>query len=250
MFYIIDMTKRLQTITELVQPGKGIIDVGTDHGIVPVTLARNGYPGAILASDINEAPLSAARRYAEENGVEERICFLLSNGLDGCPRQKVDTVIIAGMGGDLIVSIIDRAEWLKTTRGIRLILQPMTKGEILRYYLVNNGFGVLCEKLVRENGKLFRILVAQYTGVFCQQKVLDITGKRSNEPYTDAELFTGRIRLLIDCPDFPYVVQEEICRMEKKISGLSKSVSEVPKGPEVLFIRKLLKELKVLQERI
>ncbi len=75
------MNRRLQAIEQMIHPGIGMIDVGTDHGYLPVFLAQHGYPGALLASDIGEGPLSAARRSAEAAGLGERIRFLLCDGL-------------------------------------------------------------------------------------------------------------------------------------------------------------------------
>ena len=64
------MNKRLQAIEALVRPGRGLIDVGTDHGYLPVSLAQHGYPGALFASDLREGPLNAARRSAREAGLD------------------------------------------------------------------------------------------------------------------------------------------------------------------------------------
>ena len=75
------MNKRLSAIAALVQNGRGMIDVGTDHGYLPVRLAASGYGGRLYASDINEGPLLSARRTAAEAGVSSHICFLLCDGL-------------------------------------------------------------------------------------------------------------------------------------------------------------------------
>ena len=173
--YDLRMNKRLETIAYMVKDGRGLIDVGTDHGYLPVCLAQRAYTGLLFASDINAAPLDAARRTAREASLEERIRFLLCDGLDACPKDLVDTIVIAGMGGDLICRILDRAEW--TLDGAyTLILQPMTKAEVLRYWLVNNGFSLEEERLVRDGGKLYQLIRACYI---------------SNSFLSDAELFSG-----------------------------------------------------------
>ena len=71
------MNIRLETLASLVPNGRGLIDVGTDHGYLPLHLARKGYSGKLFASDINVGPLSAARRSAREADLEDRITFLL-----------------------------------------------------------------------------------------------------------------------------------------------------------------------------
>ena len=76
--------RRLETIQSLIRPGIGTIDVGTDHGLLPIALAKQGYAGNLIASDIHSQPLQAARRNAAAEGVEQRISFRLSDGLDAC----------------------------------------------------------------------------------------------------------------------------------------------------------------------
>ena len=125
------MNKRLEAIEALVRPGSGLIDVGTDHGYLPVSLALHGYPGLLIASDLREGPLNAARRSAAQVGLERRIDFRLANGLASCLPNEVDSVVIAGMGGDTVCGILDRADWILDQR-YQLILQPMTRAEVLR----------------------------------------------------------------------------------------------------------------------
>ena len=170
------MNKRLQTIYKYIEDGKGMVDVGTDHGYLPVELALNGYKGNIVASDINEDPLHKAVVNAEAAGVGSRISFLLCDGLSKCPAEKVDTIVIAGMGGDMIVKILDAAEWC-LDEGYKLILQPMSKAEVVRYWLVYNGFEIQAEELVDENNTLYQIIVAQFGGY---------------TPLNDAQLFCGK----------------------------------------------------------
>ena len=93
------MNKRLEEIYALIGEGRGLVDVGTDHGYIPAALAKSGYSGKIIASDINPGPLQAARRSAESAGVADKIDFLLCDGLDGCDPSAIDTIVIAGMGG-------------------------------------------------------------------------------------------------------------------------------------------------------
>ena len=170
------MNRRLEAIAALVPDGKGLIDVGTDHGYLPASLAAAGYRGRLFASDIKEGHLLAARRTAAEAGVSERIRFLLCDGLALCPAEEIDTIVIAGMGGDLIVKILDEAEWCLDAR-YHLVLQPMTKAEVLRYWLIYNGFGIQKETLVEDAGRLYQITSARYGG---------------ETRLNDAELFLGK----------------------------------------------------------
>lgn len=205
------MTKRLETILKLAEPTAGLIDVGTDHGYIPVALAQSGFEGNIIASDINPGPLSSALSAAAAAGVEERITFTMCSGLQQCEPESVDTIVIAGMGGDLIASIIDEAEWI--TDGIyTLILQPMTKAEVLRYFLINNCFDIIKDITVKENGRLFQIIKAR-----------SIPYGFSPVHLSDAELFTGSPEYGDNILLFSEKLEREIYRMEDKCEGMNMS---------------------------
>lgn len=198
------MNKRLQAIYELIDEGRGIIDVGTDHGYIPAALAKSGYPGRIIASDINSGPLQAARRTAECINVEEKIEFLLCDGLEGCDPAAIDTIVIAGMGGDTICGILDRAEWCMTP-DYTLILQPMTKAEVLRYWLANNGYAFLREELVKDGGIIYQVIKAR---------------TEKNTRLSNAELFTGKFSLANKNSLFDEYLEGLISRFDAGIRGL------------------------------
>ena len=204
------MDMRLRKIEELIPDGLGCIDVGTDHGTIPVRLVRRGYPGRVLASDINAGPLNAARRTAAQTGVTGRIEFLLSDGLKLCPPDAVDTIVIAGMGGDLIVKILDEAEWCMHPR-YRLVLQPMTRAEVLRYWLVYNDFEILQECAAAEGDTLYQILTARFGG---------------RTPLNDAELFCGKRTLAEDDELWLRSLGEQRQRLEKALCGMESGAAE------------------------
>lgn len=204
------MDMRLRKIEELIPDGLGCIDVGTDHGTIPVRLVRRGYPGRVLASDINAGPLNAARRTAAQSGVAGRIEFLLLDGLKLCPPDAVDTIVIAGMGGDLIVKILDEAEWCMHPR-YRLVLQPMTRAEVLRYWLVYNDFEILQECAVAEGDTLYQILTARFGG---------------RTALNDAELFCGKRTLAEDDGLWLRSLGEQRQRLEKALCGMESGAAE------------------------
>ena len=197
------MNKRLLVLAQQVQDGIGLVDVGTDHGYLPVWLAKNGYHGELFASDINEGPLTAAKRTAAEAGVSDRIRFLLCDGLSLCPPEEVDTIVIAGMGGDMIVRILDAADWCMNPR-YRMILQPMTKAEVLRYWLVNNGFSIHSELIV-DDGGLYQIINAGFGG---------------GTVLNDAELFVGKRSLCVTPELYERQLVLALSRFEKACLGM------------------------------
>ena len=198
------MNKRLQAICSLICQGRGVVDVGTDHGYIPVALAQNGYAGKIIASDIRPGPLQAARNSAESAAVEDKIEFLLCDGLDGCEKSAIDTIVIAGMGGDTICGILDRAEWCMTP-DYTLILQPMTKAEVVRYWLAYNGYEFLDEVLVKDGGIIYQVIRARI---------------KENTSLSLAELFTGEYALAVKNPLFGEFLDTLISRFETGIKGL------------------------------
>ena len=222
------MNKRLSALYDKIPPGVGVIDVGTDHGYLPAALAASGYPGRILATDIRTEPLQAARKTAARAGVSERIEFLLCDGLALCPPDAVDTIVIAGMGGDTIVKILDEAEFCMDSRYL-LILQPMTKPEVLRYWLAYNEFEILSESLVQETGGLYQILTARFGG---------------NTKLCDAELFVGKASLAED-PDLYRLALDQLeTRLLKALEGMRGREDFSPRLGLYREVEKQVKELR------
>ena len=218
--------KRLDEIYNQIPSGKGVADIGTDHGEIPIRLALSDYPGKIFASDIHTLPLEKARRRAAEAGVEHRISFSCSDGLEDCEADSVDTIVIAGMGGDTICSILDRAEWTMSDK-IALILQPMTKAEVLRYWLTCNGYSIERELIVSENRSLFRILRVRF--------------QNRNTFLTDAELFVGQKKLADNELAYMKYLEKEMSRLNKKIAGMEESAFN---SSETVFYRHIVEEMK------
>lgn len=147
----------------LLRPGRTVADIGTDHGYLPIWLIRTGaVPGAV-ASDINPGPLDAARRHGEMYGAGDRLRLVLGDGLSGLGPEDAEDIVIAGMGGELILHIIDGAPWLKCADK-RLVLQPMSAADKLRAGLWERGFAVIKELAARENGKVYSAFSAVYRG--------------------------------------------------------------------------------------
>lgn len=200
------MNKRLELISTLIHDGLGFADVGTDHGYLPVYMAQKGYGGKIYASDIKPQPLANAITSAREANLEARINFSVCNGLDEGIKDEIDTIVIAGMGGDTICGILDRAEIFMDKKYL-LILQPMTKAEVLRYWLAYNEYAFIDEKLVRDAGEIYQIFTARFGG-------------NGNTRLTDAELFTGQYSLAVTNELFPEQLSALIRRFERAIGGM------------------------------
>jgi len=153
------MGPRLRAIAALLPPGCACLaDIGTDHGYLPVSLLLEGRIERAVAADVGTLPLDHARRTAALYGVTAGIDFRLGDGLSVLRPGEADTIVIAGMGGDAITNILSAAPWSRD--GPLLLLQPMSKAEVLRSWLPANGYAVRRETLVQDKGVLYPILLA------------------------------------------------------------------------------------------
>lgn len=154
------LDKRLQLCVSMVDGTGTVCDVGTDHAYLAAELIKSGKCQKVIASDVREGPLEAAARTVEKNGLPEKIELVLANGLEGINLDGVSDIVIAGMGGETIIEILSESNWIRN--GINLVLQPMTKVEVLRKWLVENGFVTINEAAVEESGKAYIVIKAAY----------------------------------------------------------------------------------------
>ena len=158
------LDNRLKLCAEMVN-GSGIVcDVGTDHAYLAAELIKTEKCRRVIASDIKQGPLDAAAKTVEKSGVKEKVELVLSDGLENISLNGVSDVVIAGMGGETIADIIDKCAELCDSR-VQLVLQPMTKAEVLRKYLGEKGFAVDSEKIAVDGEKMYVVMAAHYCGV-------------------------------------------------------------------------------------
>ena len=168
---MITLDKRLSAVAALVRQGSRLADIGTDHAYLPVHLVQAGVCPSAIASDIGAGPLDAARRTVTENGLTSEIALRLGDGLATVSAGEVEDIAIAGMGGETIVMILEAAPWVQN-EGIRLILQPMTRAEDLRRWLLTHGFTILEEHLIIDGRHLYPVMAAEYTSApVCEDEV-------------------------------------------------------------------------------
>lgn len=150
------LSQRLLACCSFVASGAHVIDIGCDHGYLGIHLLQQGIASSVIASDVNNGPLTSARQNAEKYGVVDKMSFHLSNGFENVPRT-FDTVVCAGMGGDTIISILAGAPWLCDPK-YRLILQCQSKRPILRRYLSDHGFRIARETLAQDGHFIYPVM--------------------------------------------------------------------------------------------
>ena len=152
-----ELSKRLQAVADLVTPGYTIADVGTDHAYIPIYLVERGIVQRAVAMDINEGPLDRATEHIKENKLENQIQTRLSNGLQHLQKGEVDTVILAGMGGNLMINILNE-DFNKTNSLKECILQPQSEVFKVRTFLLEKGFLFIEENMVLDDGKYYPMM--------------------------------------------------------------------------------------------
>lgn len=152
-----ELSRRLQAVADLVSPGKRVCDVGCDHGYVSIYLVESGKADAVLAMDVNRGPLERARINVERHGLTGYITLRLSDGLDGYREGEAQSLVIAGMGGRLMQSILTKDKQ-KTGDFEELILQPQSELALFRKFLRTEGYTIVQEEMILEGGKFYPMM--------------------------------------------------------------------------------------------
>ena len=211
----IQLSKRLSAIGEMVTEGNRLVDVGCDHGYLPVYLVMNHrIPGAI-AADVGKGPLERARehicRYHMQNYIETRLC----DGLSGISAGEGDTLVIAGMGGPLMERILsDNPEVRDSFQ--ELILQPQSDIPHFRHFLMSKGYRITEEKMILEDGKFYPMMKA-------------IRDLESNESWSPLEEMFGKYLLQEKNPVLQQFLQRELRIRQNILEKLQKAETEETK---------------------
>ena len=160
---MVKISNRLTTAAALVTQGYTLADVGTDHGYIPIYLLQQEKIPSAIAMDINEGPLERAKEHIALYGLQAYIQTRLSDGVAALKPGEVEAVLIAGMGGGLIMHILKDGE--KVCQSAKeLILQPQSEIEHVREFLREEGYTILAEDMVYEDGKFYPMMKVQYQG--------------------------------------------------------------------------------------
>ena len=153
------LSKRLTALAELVTAGNRLADVGTDHGYVPISLLEQKKIPSAIAMDINRGPLERAHEHILQYGYDNYIETRLSDGLHELQAGEADTVLIAGMGGDLMRRILENGKDVLASVQ-ELILQPQSEIAKVRLWLTEHEWNVVCEDIVLDEGKYYPMMRA------------------------------------------------------------------------------------------
>lgn len=232
---IFNLDKRLEICANMVDSGKKFIDIGTDHAYLPIWLVLNGIIDEAIAADIREEPLKKAKKNIIKYGLQDKIKTIKTDGLNNINKDDCENIVIAGMGADTIISIIDNAYWLKECKNLKLILQPMTAAERLRRYLSKNNYNIYKEIAVESNSKVYSVMevkigkseylkdIYPYVGKIFETSPVNYSQKKATLTYSEKEILNllNRIKGL--------KVKNEV----KKANFLNEIIKKIEKEKEL-----------------
>ncbi len=223
------ISKRLLACAARVPVGAKVADIGADHGYLSIELLQSGRAVFVHASELREQPLKKAMENAEKYGVVEKMRFSQADGLAAVDKDSVDTVICAGMGGELIAQILRACPWV-TDPQYTLILQPQSSGNDLRRQLGEMGFSIEEEGLVEDGGFLYQVLCARYG---------------NPQVLTPGQQYVSPALLRSGDPLLPAYLERIIQALTKTVAGISKA--ETPR-PRLAYYQTALEQVREMRD--
>jgi len=228
------LSQRLSSVASMVTAGNCLADVGTDHGYVPIYLyERNVIPRAI-AMDVNIGPLERATLHIAESGMKEAIETRLSDGLAALKPGEADSVVIAGMGGPLIIRIL--SAYPEVTDSLKeLILQPQSEIPEVRRWLYDQGYEIMEEHMVFEDGKYYPMFKA--------------VKNPQAEKLTDLEYKFGKLSVLKERSVLKAYLVREIANKQTILNKLNEEATEKRRS-RAEEIKTILAELEEMRNEV
>lgn len=156
----VELSERLAAVARQVPAGAVVADIGTDHAYLPVYLVRRGIAPRAVAGDVHRKPYEAALATVRACELEDRIDVRLGDGLQVLAPGEADVVVLAGMGGKTVCSILTAGRSV-LAKVQRLIIQPMRDISLVRRWLLANGWRLADEDMAREGGHYYFIMAAE-----------------------------------------------------------------------------------------
>jgi tRNA (adenine22-N1)-methyltransferase len=207
------LSMRLERVAANVPMGARLADIGSDHGYLPVALMRRGVIEAAVAGEVAITPFQAAERTVRENGLEQHVTVRLADGLAAIkPADAITAISVCGMGGETIRDILDSGQAYLSGRE-RLILQPNGGEQPLRHWLMENGYTILSEELLRENRFYYEIIVAE---------------RATPVSYSAEQLYFGPVQMQARSPLFLAKWQRMLRQKQKTLASFERARQAVP----------------------
>ncbi len=205
------LSERLSSVASMVTAGNCLADVGTDHGYVPIYLYERNIISRAIAMDVNIGPLQRAALHIAESGMKERIETRLSDGLTALKAGEADSIVIAGMGGPLMLRILSAYPEV-TASAKELILQPQSEIAEVRIWLYEQGYEIIEEHMVFEDGKYYPMFKA--------------VKNPEAEKLTDLEYKFGRLEVLAEPTVLKSYIERELANKQTILEKLKEESTE------------------------
>jgi len=173
---MVKLSERLQAVCDMITPSLNVSDVGCDHGYLSIYLMQNKIAKSVIASDVRTGPLSKAAENLNIYGMADVIDLRLSDGLDMIEPGEVDSIVMSGMGGNLMIDILKRGSDV-VEKATELILQPQSEIAGLRHFLQEKGFVIISESMVYEDYKYYPMMKAVKGEMNWDREIYFIYGK-------------------------------------------------------------------------
>lgn len=217
------ISDRLKTVAEMTTRGNIVADIGTDHGYVPIYLVENQICEKVYAMDINDGPLKIADKNIAMKELESNIETIKSDGMEKLKDNMVQTVIIAGVGGELMVNILKKGENIK---GIKeFVLCPHRRVDMVREYLLDKNWKIIDEKMLIDDGKYYTVMKAKKG---CEKI-----------SYDETEIKYGRILLKNKDNILKKYLEKEYSKFYDILNTMKKSNSEnISRIEQVIYLNR------------
>ncbi|MBO4265683.1 MAG: SAM-dependent methyltransferase [Lachnospiraceae bacterium] len=153
------LSDRLKAVAEMITPGLPVADIGCDHAYLPIHLAKEDISPRIIACDINAGPILRAKENIDDVELGDRIEVRQGDGLSVIEPGEVSSVVIAGMGGRLMMKILTEGEGVLRSVS-EIIMEPQSEVGSLRHFLQDRGFRIISESMVSEDDKFYPVIKA------------------------------------------------------------------------------------------
>lgn len=199
-----ELSKRLQAISDMVSEGNRLVDIGTDHGYIPIDLLKKGRIVSAIAMDVREGPLKRAEDHIQAYCLEDKAVCRLSDGFSMYQKGEADTAVIAGMGGALMAHILEAgADKLPE----ELVLQPQSEWYKVRKFLQEHDYRIAEEEMLKEDGKYYVVIKA-------------VSGQE--EPLSETEILYGPFLLAKRHP----VLQEYLLHTKHTMESILQNLKD------------------------
>lgn len=217
------ISKRLKAISNYIEDNSNVIDVGCDHALLDIYLFNNKKNIKLIASDVKEGPLKQAKKNMEKYGCNIKV--KLGNGIETI-ESDTDTIVIAGMGGDTIIDILNAGKD-KLDNVSSMVISPQSEWKKVRTFICSLGFYISNEQIIEDSGKFY--LIVKFV--------------KGTKKYNDTELEYGPILLKNKSESFEkyysLLLQSKI-KIVKKVP-IYKFKDRIKEQKQINSLKKILK---------